>query len=143
MEIIVYFGKMTLEINKTKQRPQEYIQNKIFKNQDKHLLWKDQRNFVPFSLNMDKLQLGATGMVPLDDLKDEADDHWNEVAEQVRGDGIYRTTERTNLKHNLFNNYRKEEKHMNTVGPCVPLCFVVFSGLTEIPLSGLHHHITL
>lgn len=65
MEIIVYFGKVTLEINKTKQRPLEYIQNKILKNQDKHLLWKemDQRNFVPFSLNMDKLQFGAMGMV--------------------------------------------------------------------------------
>lgn len=63
MEIIVYFGKMTLEI--TKQRPLEYIQNKILKNQDKHLLWKemDQRNFVPFSLNMDKLQFGAMEMV--------------------------------------------------------------------------------
>ena len=49
--------------NKTKTL--EYIQNKILKNQDKHLLWKemDQRNFVPFSLNMDKLQFGAMEMV--------------------------------------------------------------------------------
>lgn len=44
----------------------------------------DQRNFVPFSLNMGKLQFGAMGMVPLDDLRDEGnegDDHWSEVAE--------------------------------------------------------------
>ena len=41
------------------------IKLQFLKNQDKHLLWKemDQRNFVPFSLNMDKLQFGAMGMV--------------------------------------------------------------------------------
>ena len=87
MEIIVYFGKMALEMDKTRQSHLEYIQNKIFKNQDKHLLWKEMwinGILFLFSLNMGKLQLGAMRMVPPNDLRDEGnegDDHWSEVTE--------------------------------------------------------------
>ena len=78
---------MALEANSKKNKQKTfgvYSRQNEKKSIDKHIHWKEmwvKGVLFLFLLNMDKLQFGAIRMFPIDDLRDEGDDHRSEVTE--------------------------------------------------------------